>query len=129
MLPQHRLELLEDAMLNRFLKGIDGSLLRNLKLKLNEARRSILVFSKLFDEETCKLAETYYIREQLELNREKTNICENILPETEIQKLERRLVSDVISLVKCFSEYRSSNSEHGRNLYYNIFSPTFRNRF
>lgn len=114
MLPQHRLELLEDAMLNRFLKGIDRSLLNNFKLKLNDARKSILVYSKLFDEETCRLAEAYYINEQEQLRQKGPSFCVEFIAETEIQKLERRLVTDVITLVKCLSEFRSSKAEHGR---------------
>ena len=114
MLPQHRMETLEDCMLYRFQRGIEYGLLNQFRLKLNDAINSVLVFGQYFDENSIKLAASLYKSEQEVLNQKRGYVCDNfILPETQIQTLENKLIAEIVALVKCSKELRSPNVERG----------------
>ena len=113
MLPQHRQEFLEDMMLHLNLIGLDGGLLYRFKLKLDNAIKSVLVFSQYFSEEVCELAETLYIKEQQKIHEKNGSICSNFIPETKMSQIKSQIITDMISLVKCYNEFRSPNVDHG----------------
>lgn len=121
MLPQNRLEIIEDLMFFRFLRGIDRALLHKFRLKVTDAINSVLVFSQHFDSQICKTAEDLYIEEREKLMEKKGIFCE-FAPETEVEKIENRLLADIVSLVKCYKEFRSPNVAHGGKITIHCFS-------
>ena len=112
MLPQNRLETLEDGFLNLNLNAIDHSIKERFRSKLNDAINVVAAFSLHFDNNIKKTAENLYIEEQEKIRSKMTN-CPDFEPETKGQTLERLIISNIISLVNCFNEYRNPNAQHG----------------
>ena len=60
------------------------------------------------------MAASLYKSEQEVLNQKRGYVCDNfILPETQIQTLENKLIAEIVALVKCSNELRSPNVDRG----------------